>query len=169
MRKYGIHSRIKRKFKRTTDAEHTYPVAPNILQQNFSIDAPNKVYVTDITYVRTAEGWLYLAIVLDLFSRMVVGWFTSTRIGKELVMESLQRALKARKPKRGLIIHSDRGLQYASYEYRTLLEKHDYVQSMSGSGNCYDNAVMESFFHSLKVEHISLKNMRPGRSQNKYF
>lgn len=154
MRKYGIHSKIKRKFKRTTDSEHTNPVAPNILKQNFRIDAPNKVYVADITYVRTSEGWLYLAIVLDLFSRMVVGWFTSSRIGKELVMEALQRTLKARKPKKGLIIHSDRGSQYASDEYRTLLKKHGYVQSMSGSGNCYDNAVMESFFHSLKVEHI---------------
>jgi putative transposase len=154
MRNNGIRSKIKRKFKRTTDSQHSKPVAPNILQQNFSADAPNKVYVADITYVRTSEGWLYLAIVLDLFSRMVVGWFTSSRIGKELVMEALQRALKTRKPTKGLIVHSDRGSQYASDEYRALLNKHGYVQSMSGSGNCYDNAVMESFFHSLKVEHI---------------
>lgn len=154
MRKYGIHSRIKRKFKRTTDSAHSNPIAPNILRQNFSVEAPNKIYVTDITYVRTAEGWLYLAAVLDLFSRMIVGWSTSSRIGKELVTEALQRALKARKPEKGLIVHSDRGSQYASDEYRTLLNKHSYVQSMSGSGNCYDNAVMESFFHSLKVEHI---------------
>jgi putative transposase len=102
MRNNGIRSKIKRKFKRTTDSEHSKPVAPN------------KVYVADITYVRTSEGWLYLAIVLDLFSRMVVGWFTSSRIGKELVMEALQRALKARNPKKGLIVHSDRGAQYAS-------------------------------------------------------
>jgi putative transposase len=154
MRNNGIRSRIKRKFKRTTDSEHKHPIAPNILQQNFSIDAPDKAYVTDITYIRTAEGWLYLAVVLDLFSRRVVGWFTSARIGKVLVIEALQRAIKARKPSKGLIVHSDRGSQYASHEYRTLLHKRGYVQSMSGSGNCYDNAVMESFFHSLKVEHV---------------
>lgn len=154
MRNNGIRSKIKRKFKRTTDSEHSHPVAPNILRQHFSIDAPNKVYVTDITYVWTAEGWLYLAVVLDLFSRMVVGWFTSSRISKELVREALQRAIKIRKPQKGLVVHSDRGSQYASHDYRTLLNKHCCVQSMSGSGNCYDNAVMESFFHSLKVEHI---------------
>jgi transposase InsO family protein len=154
MRKNGIRSKIKRKFKRTTDSEHSHPVAPNILQQRFSVDAPNKAYVTDITYIWTAEGWLYLAVVLDLFSRMVVGWFTSSRINKELVREALQRAIKERKPQRGLIVHSDRGSQYASHEYRTFLNKRGYMQSMSGSGNCYDNAVMESFFHSLKVEHI---------------
>lgn len=154
MRNNGIRSKIKRRFKRTTDSEHSHPVAQNILQQNFRVDGPNKIYVTDITYVWTAEGWLYLAVVLDLFSRMVVGWFTSSRISRDLVREALQRAIKTRKPQKGLIVHSDRGSQYASHDYKALLNKHGYMQSMSGSGNCYDNAVMESFFHSLKVEHI---------------
>ncbi len=150
----GIRSKIKRKFKCTTDSEHDRPIAPNLLQQNFNVDKPNKIYVTDITYIQTSQGWLYLATVLDLFSRKIVGWETSSCINTDLIIAALAKATRARKPKSGLIVHSDRGCQYASYEYQSFLEYHGFVQSMSDSGNCYDNAVMESFYHTIKTEWI---------------
>jgi putative transposase len=151
----GIKAKIKRKFKCTTDSNHNSPIAPNLLKQQFDIDVPNTVYVTDITYIPTGEGWFYLATVLDLFSRKIIGWATSSLLNTELIIDALHKAVKARQPKKGLIVHSDRGCQYASHEYRMLLEHYGFRQSMSGSGNCYDNAVMESFFHTLKTEWVS--------------
>jgi putative transposase len=156
----GIKAKIKRKFKCTTDSDHDNPIAPNLLQQNFNVDIPNTVYVTDITYIQTAEGWLYLATVLDLFSRKIIGWATSSQINTDLIIDALNKAVKVRKPKKGLIVHSDRGCQYASNEYQTLLEHYGFIQSMSGSGNCYDNAAMESFFHTLKTEWVLFQKYR---------
>jgi len=154
MHNNGIKAKTVKKFKRTTDSNHKLPVAPNLLQGNFSVDAPDKAYVSDITYVWTAEGWLYLAIVLDLFSRMIIGWAVSARISKELVIEAMNKAISSRRPQKGLIAHSDKGSQYASHDYRALLNRHGFRQSMSGKGNCYDNAVAESFFHTIKTEWV---------------
>lgn len=157
MKDNGIKARIKRKFKQTTNSCHDNPIAPNLLGQEFDVDAPDKVYATDITFIWTTEGWLYLAVVLDLFSRMVIGWTVSSRITDELVVGALNKAISARKPKEGLVVHSDRGSQYTGYEYRKLLSKHGFIQSMSGAGNCYDNAVAESFFHTIKTESVSFE------------
>ena len=152
MRKAGVFVRAKRKFRRTTDSRHNKRVAPNILDQDFSVDAPNKVWVSDITYVWTDEGWLYLASTLDLFSRKVVGWSMSTNLASTLVEDALKMAFGLRSPPAGLIHHSDRGIQYAADSFQALLKKHGAVCSMSGKGNCFDNAVKESFFHTLKTE-----------------
>ena len=157
MKNNGVKARIKRKFKQTTVSCHDNPVAPNLLDQKFDSDAPDKVYAADITFIWTTEGWLYLAIVLDLFSRMVIGWTVSSRITNDLVADALNKAISSRKPKKGLIVHSDRGSQYTGYEYRKLLAKHGFIQSMSGAGNCYDNAVAESFFHTIKTESVSFE------------
>jgi putative transposase len=154
MRRHGIRSCIKRRYKATTDSRHAHPIAPNLLNRQFAVAAPNRAWVADITYIRTAEGWLYLAAVLDLYSRALIGWAMSERINRELVMHALTRAIQNRKPAPGLIHHSDRGSQYASGDFQKLLKDHHIVPSMSGAGNCYDNAVMESFFHSLKTERV---------------
>lgn len=157
MSKYGIRAKIKRKWKATTDSNHKYPIAPNLLKQNFNIDSPNKVWVSDITYVWTKEGWLYLAIILDLYSRKIVGWSMDSRMKKELVINALKQACMNRKPKKGIIFHSDRGSQYASKDVQNYLINHGFIQSMSAKGNCYDNAVAESFFKTLKSECIYFK------------
>jgi transposase InsO family protein len=149
-----IQAKTKKKFKQTTDSQHKHPIAPNLLSGDFKVNMPNKIYVTDITYIWTAEGWLYLAIVLDLFSRIIVGWSMRDRMTRDLVMEALNKAIESRRPTKGLIVHSDKGSQYASHDYRKLLSKYKFIQSMSGKGNCYDNAVMESFFHTLKTEWV---------------
>lgn len=154
MRRHGIRSCIRRRYKATTDSQHAHPIAPNRLNRDFTAVAPNRVWVADITYIRTAEGWLYLAAVLDLYSRALVGWAMSDRINRELVMQALGHAIQVRKPAPGLIHHSDRGSQYASADFQKLLRTHQIEPSMSGAGNCYDNAVMESFFHSLKTERV---------------
>ncbi len=154
MRREGIVAKHARKFKHTTDSGHELPVAENLLNQKFSVEAPNTVWVSDITCIWTREGWLYLAMVLDLFSRRVVGWATSSRINQDLVIAAARAAIENRHPAPGLIFHSDRGSQYASKRFQALLKAHGIVSSMSGVGNCYDNAVAESFFHSLKVEWI---------------
>ncbi len=155
MRVNGIQARTKRKFKVTTNSDHDYPVAPNLLNQNFETDAANKVWVGDITYIRTWEGWLYLTIVLDLFHHKVVGWSMSDRLTADTTtIPALLQALKKCQPTAGLIFHSDQGIQYACNDYRTLLNSHKIIQSMSGKGNCYDNAVAESFFHNLKTEWV---------------
>lgn len=138
----------------TTDSNHTNPVAENHLERRFTVDQPNRRWVSDITYIWTEEGWLYLAVVIDLFSRMVVGWATSASITASLVCLALQKAITKRKPSQGLLLHSDRGVQYTSEQYRHLVTEHDMIQSMSRRGNCWDNAVCESFFRSLKVEAI---------------
>ena len=145
----------RRKFRITTDSNHKYPVAPNLLQRNFIVDKPNKVWVSDITYIWTLEGWLYLASVLDLYSRGVVGTAMDDRITDELTQQALKQALIRRRPSEGLIQHSDRGSQYASNDYRGLLKQHKMVCSMSRKGDCWDNAVAESFFHTLKVELVN--------------
>ena len=152
MRLAGIIVRQKRKFKVTTNSKHKLPVAPNLLNREFEVDAPNKVWVSDITYIWTAQGWLYLAIVLDLFSRQVVGWAMSKRINHKLVKNALIMAIGKRRPKAGLISHSDRGSQYCSAEVQKLLKDHHMICSMSRKGDCWDNAVAESFFARLKTE-----------------
>lgn len=138
MRENQLAARQKRRFKRTTDSEHAWPVAPNLVAQDFTAHGPDRKWGADISYIWTAEGWLYLAIVLDLFSRRVVGWATSYRLKRDLAVEALRRALVARNPAPGLVHHSDRGSQYCSVDYQALLRKRGVLISMSGRGNCYD-------------------------------
>lgn len=153
MKQAEVTVRSKKKFKViTTDSHHDDPVAPNLLKQNFQVNLPNQVWTGDITYLWTAEGWLYLAVVLDLFSRRVVGWAMDQTMTADLVKSALKMAIHRRNPLPGMIFHSDRGRQYASESYRKLLKSHLMVPSMSGTGNCYDNAVCERFFRSLKHE-----------------
>jgi putative transposase len=153
MRNLGIRSRTVKKFRvNTTDSNHCFPVAANLLNQDFSTSEPNKVWVADITYIRTAQGRMYLASVLDLFTRKIVGWKLSDRMRTDLVTGALEAAYKQQKPKPGLIHHSDRGSQYASHEYRAKLDEYGMVCSMSRKGNCYDNACIESFHSILKRE-----------------
>jgi putative transposase len=148
----GLKGRIPRRFRRTTDSMHSMPVAPNLLQQNFAAAVPNQAWVGDITYVWTLEGWAYVAVLLDLCSRRVVGWALRRTLSRELALGALRRALRDRGDVRGLVHHTDRGSQYASRGYRQVLAQHGIRQSMSGTGNCYDNAVAESFFATLKKE-----------------
>lgn len=152
MKAENLYCKTTRKFKITTDSKHNLPVAPNILNRHFSPSQPNQAYVGDITYIPTTEGWLYLAIVIDLFSRQVVGWAMDKYMKAVLVNEALLMAIWKRKLPRGLISHSDRGSQYAAKRHRELLETHGVIQSMSRKGNCWDNSVTESFFHTLKIE-----------------
>lgn len=155
MRLHRLRANQERTFKvKTTDSNHDLPVGPNLLEQNFEARQPDQTWLTDITYIPTAEGWLYLAVVLDLYSRRIVGWAMSDSLERQLVIDALQMALLARRPAPGLIHHSDRGSQYASQDYQTLLTKHQLRCSMSRAGNCYDNAPMESFFGTLKTELI---------------
>ncbi len=160
MRLAEIIVRQKRKFKVTTHSKHKLPVAPNLLNREFEVDAPNKVWVSDITYIWTAQGWLYLAIVLDLCSRQVVGWAISKRINRKLVKNALLMAIGKRRPKPGLIFHADRGSQYCSAEFQKLLKNHHMICSMSRKGDCWDNAVAESFFASLKAERAFYRKYR---------
>lgn len=150
----NITAKRKKKFKRTTNSNHNNYISPNLLNQNFRVNSPNEVWVSDITYISTYEGWLYLSVVLDLYSRKVVGWSMSNRITSQLVIDSLEHAILDRNPEVGLIFHSDRGSQFSSLDFRKLLKYNNIIQSMSGKGNCYDNAVAESFFHTLKTELI---------------
>ena len=142
----------KRKFRITTDSKHNYPVWPNVLERNFVVEKPNAVWVSDITYIWTFEGWLYLAAVLDLFSRGVVGLAMDKTIADTLVMQAMMQAILRRNPEKGLICHSDRGSQYAGHNFKAILSHNKFVGSMSRKGDCWDNAVAESFFHTLKVE-----------------
>ena len=152
MSENGLKARQKTRFKKTTDSNHGGPVAHNILDQDFTADGPDEKWGVDISYIWTAEGWLYLAIVLDLFSRKIVGWHLSDRMKRGLAMEALRRAITLRQPLAGLIHHSDRGSQYCSTDYHRLLRDNGLVASMSGRGNCYDNAMVESVFKTLKSE-----------------
>jgi putative transposase len=147
-----IHAKTKRKFRNTTDSRHTRPVADNLLDRQFNPSKLNEVWLGDITYIWTREGWLYLAVVEDLFSRMVVGWSMAEHMESRLVVDALEMAIARRLPEEGLLAHSDRGSQYASEHYQTVLLKHGIECSMSGKGQCWDNAPMESFFASLKKE-----------------
>jgi putative transposase len=154
MKKYGIVAKMKKRFKVTTRANPKAAVAPNLLQQDFTAETPNQRWVADFTYVATREGWLYVATVLDLFSRRIIGLAMSDRMTDDLVISALQQALYHRQPNTQLTHHSDRGSQYTSKDFRNLLRKYCIVASMSGTGCCYDNAAMESFYHTLKTEHI---------------
>lgn len=154
MRQHGIVSKHKRKFRVTTNSAHSYPVAPNLLQRRFDVSGPGQCWVSDITYIATREGWLYLAVTLDLFHRKVIGWSMGRWITRQLVIDALNMAIMNEYPKSGLIHHSDRGVQYASNEFRALLKTNGIQCSMSRKGDCWDNAVAESFFHTLKVELI---------------
>jgi putative transposase len=152
MRENGIQAKHKRKFKATTDSQHKFPVAPNLLKQNFTVSEPNRIWTADITYCWTQEGWIYLAVVLDMYSRRIVGWAINDRMTRELVINAFLMAYWSRKPKAGLIHHSDKGSQYASHDFQRILADYGIKPSMSGKGNCFDNAVTETFFHSLKTE-----------------
>ena len=152
MREAGLACKTKHKFKATTNSKHNQPIAPNHLDRQFTVKRPNQAYVGDITYIHTQEGWLYLAVVIDLFSRQVVGWSMADHMRTQLVNDALLMALWKRKPDKGLVWHTDRGSQYASESHRALLMQHGIQQSMSRKGNCWDNAVSESFFHTLKTE-----------------
>jgi len=154
MRLEGLQGRRKRRKAATTDSKHPYPVAPNLLNREFAADAPNEKWVADITYIPTQEGWLYLAAVLDLYSRKIVGWSMSHQVTADLVEDALRMALYERQPDSGLLHHSDRGSQYASEQIRQILASNCIQVSMSRTGNCYDNAVMESFFSTLKCEWV---------------
>lgn len=152
MRDAGLRARGARKYKATTDSRHTLPVAPNLLERNFGAERPDAVWVSDITYLWTKEGWMYLAVIIDLFSRKVVGWSLRERMTADLLCEALDAATRLRRPRRGLVFHSDRGSQYASSAFRRRLWRYSMRQSMSRKGNCWDNAVAESFFATLKKE-----------------
>ena len=154
MRQNGLQGLRKRRFVATTDSRHDHPIAPNVLERRFETEAPNQAWVGDVTYIRTREGWLYLAVLLDLFSRRVVGWATSDSNDRGLALAALDRALAERRPAAGLVHHTDRGSPYASDDYRAALARRGLVASMSRTGDCYDNAVAESFFASLKTEWV---------------
>jgi transposase InsO family protein len=154
MRKCGLKARRRRKYRVTTDSKHNFPVAENLLAREFFSAGPNQVWASDITYIWTMEGWLYLAAVIDLHSRMVVGWSMSERIDRSLVLGALSMAVGRRSPGPGLIHHSDRGSQYASNDYQAALSQHKMLCSMSRKGDCWDNAVVESFFSTLKTERV---------------
>jgi len=154
MKRQDLVAKAARKFKVTTDSNHRLPVAPNLLGQNFNAEMPNQKWAGDITYLYTSEGWLYLAVMLDLHSRAIIGWSMSTRMTADLVCDALDMALWRRGFPKGVIVHSDRGSQYCSHAYRKIFDTHQLKQSMSRKGNCWDNACVESFFHSLKVEAI---------------
>ncbi len=150
----GLRSKVKRAFVVTTDSSHGQPIAANLLAREFDADKPNRKWAADITYIRTREGWLYLAAIMDLYSRRIVGWSMSASIDANLVDAALQMAVQGRRPGKDLIHHSDRGVQYASDQYQGLLGRHGITCSMSRKGDCWDNACMESFFGKLKTEWV---------------
>lgn len=154
MRKMNLKSRTVRKFVVTTASKHKEPVAPNLLNRDFDVKEPNRVWVSDITYLRIDRKWHYLTVFMDLFSRSIVGWDLSDSLERYSAMRALNKAVIRRRPDKGLMVHSDRGIQYASKDFKACLRKHGFVQSMSRKGNCWDNAVAESFFHTLKTQLI---------------
>jgi len=154
MRENGLFAIRSRRYKRTTDSNHDLSVYPNLLDRDFKAQNPNEKWAVDISYLWTAEGWLYLAVVMDLYSRKIVGWAASDRLKKDLAVEALNRAIVLRKPPKGCIHHSDKGSQYCSYDYLKTLSDNGFIISMSGKGNCFDNAVVEAFFKTLKAEYL---------------
>ena len=155
MRANAIKAKTKKRYKVTTNSYHSYPIAPDLLNQDFRADESGRIWVSDITYIKTFEGWLYLTIILDLYNRKIVGWSMSERLTvKRTTIPAFIQAVKRYRPLPGLIFHSDRGIKYACDDFRSLLKRYKAIQSMSGKGNCYDNAVAESFFHTLKTELI---------------
>ena len=161
MRRIGLRSKATRRFRiQTTDSKHAHPIAPDLLRRNFSASAPNRAWVSDITYIGTEEGWLYLAVIMDLFSRRIVGWSMGSTMDVSLVAAALDMAVEGRRPAPGCIFHSDRGSQYACTEFRAALKAKGFVSSMSRRGDCYDNAAAESLHHSLKTECVSMQNYK---------
>lgn len=158
MREANVWVRYKKKYKATTNSDHNKPIYENELEQNFVVEVPDKIWVGDITYIWTSEGWLYLCVVIDLYSRKVVGWSMGSRMKAQLVCDALTMAVWQRQPRAGLIVHSDQGVQYASHQYRKLLKHNGFIGSMSKKGCCWDNAVAESFFGSLKQERVHWKS-----------
>lgn len=152
MRESGLEARRKRRFRKTTDSKHSHPIAPNVVAREFKVVTPNSVWATDVTAIWTLEGWLYLAAMLDLYSRRVVAWAVSPNNDTLLALQALHAGLRARRPAAGLVHHSDRGSPYASADYRAALARHGLVASMSRKGDCWDNAVAESFFATLRAE-----------------
>lgn len=160
MRELGLKGCPRRRYRVTTDANHGFRIAPSHLEREFKAEAPNQRWVADITYIRTQEGWLYLAAVMDLYSMAIVGWSMSARLNREIVMKALMMAIWQRKPDQPLLHHSDRGSQYASTDFQALLAEHGIECSMSGTGSCYDNAAMESWFGLLKRERVNKRRYR---------
>ncbi len=161
MREMGLKCKTLKKFVVTTDSKHNEPVAPNLLNREFNVNAPNTVWATDITYLKVGRQWYYLTVFLDLFSRQIVGWDLSGSLERHSVIRAFNKAIIRRRPGKGLMIHSDRGVQYASQDFKNELKKHAFIQSMSRKGDCWDNAVVESFFHTLKTQlvyHIRFNN-----------
>ena len=167
MREKGLCARLPRRFRKTTDSVHSRPVAPDLVRRQFLPKAPNEIWAADITYIRTWEGWLYLAVVMDLASRRVIGWAMANHLRTDLAVSALQIAVRHRRPPRGMIHHSDRGVQYASREYRAFLRRHGIEGSMSRKGDCWDNAVVESFFGTLKTESL-YRLVLPTRAQARW-
>jgi len=154
MRQMNLKCKTVKKFVVTTDSRHNEPVAPNLLNRKFDVKTPNTAWVSDITYLKVGRNWYYLSVFIDLFSRAVVGWDLSNSLERHSVIRALNKAVMRRRPDKGLMIHSDRGIQYASKDFRKCLKNHGFVQSMSRKGDCWDNAVAESFFHTLKTQLI---------------
>jgi transposase InsO family protein len=168
MKQHGLRVKTTKRFKITTNSDHKRPVASNLVQRNFSAEAPDRLWTGDITYIWTAEGWLYLAVILDVFSRRIVGWRMDKRMTDDLVIAAFKNALVRRRPTQGLIFHSDRGSQYCSKRFQALVKGVGGIQSMSGTGCCYDNAITESFFGTLKrelVHHCSFKTRAEAQSR----
>lgn len=161
MKEMELKCKSTKKFVVTTDSKHNGPIAPNLLNRQFTVSAPDVAWVSDITYLRVGRRWYYLTVFIDLFSRMVVGWDLSASLERHSTIRAFKKALLRRQPSEGLIVHSDRGVQYASADFRNVLKSRGYIQSMSRKGNCWDNAVAESFFHSLKtqlIHHVRFQN-----------
>jgi transposase InsO family protein len=162
-----VEAKQKKRFKATTDSNHKRKIFPNLLKREFSVLVPNKVWVSDITYIRTGDGWLYLAVIIDLFNREVIGWSMGNKIDRHLVISATRMAVWRKKPPTGLIFHSDRGSQYCSDDFKHYIAGHGIIGSMSRKGNCWDNAVAESFFGSLKKERVyseSYKTRKQAKS-----
>ena len=163
MRENGIFIERKRKFKATTDSDHTFNISPNLLERDFTADQPNQKWAGDISYIWTREGWLYLAVILDLHSRRVISWAVSDRLKRDLALRALKMAIALRSPLRGCIFHYDRGSQYCSHDHQKILRDHGLQSSMSGKGNCYDNAIVETFFKTIKAELVWRRNWETRR------
>jgi len=160
MKKYDIKAKTKKKFKVTTHSNHKKPLSEDLVKRNFTASAKNELWTSDISYLWTREGWLYLAVILDVFCRKIVGWALESTLSSKLVSKALLKAINSRKPEPGLIFHSDQGSQYASKNVRSIFKFHGIQQSMSAKGNCYDNAITESFFHTFKTEFVYFENFQ---------